>query len=112
MEVLPAVALLLGAIGSLLAVYATVRGQQTNATESRLSLAWDMQEKQLDMLTEENKDLRSRIRSCDEQMLKLRETTGNELLDMRRQLSECRDGRRQLEIQVELLKLRLGGSSE
>lgn len=94
MDVLPAIALLLGAVGSVLAVFATVRGQVTNANESKLSLAWAMQEKALDDLREENKDLRTRARTCDEELFKVL-----------RELGECKEGRRQLEIQVELLKL-------
>jgi hypothetical protein len=98
MDWLPAIALLLGAIGSVLAVYATVRGQQASTSEAQLSLAWAMQEKQLDMLVSENKDLRARVGRCDE-----------ELVEVLKELAQCKDGRRQLEIQVELLKLHAGG---
>jgi hypothetical protein len=97
MDWLPAIALLLGALGSVLAVVATLRGQQTHAGESRLSLAWAMQEKQMEMLVSENKELRERMARCDA-----------ELIDVLKNLSECKDGRRQLEIQVELLKLQVG----
>lgn len=99
MDWLPAVALLLGAIGSVLAVFATFRGQQTQSGESRLSLAWSMQEKQMEMLVSENKELRERMARCDQ-----------ELIAVLKNLSECKDGRRQLEIQVELLKLQVGRS--
>jgi hypothetical protein len=100
MDWLPAVALLLGAIGSILAVYATIRGQQASTTETQLTLAWSMQEKQLDMLVNENKDLRERVSRCDA-----------ELIDVLKELSGCKEGRRQLEIQIELLKLQAGRGS-
>jgi hypothetical protein len=95
MESLAPLALLLGGLGSVLAVYATLRGQKTNTQESQLTLAWSMQEKQLDMIIEENKDLRHRATNCETQIVALT----NELF-------QCKEGRRQLEIQVELLKLR------
>jgi hypothetical protein len=100
MDWLPAIAVVLGALGSVLAVLATFRGQQTQSGETRLSLAWSMQEKQMEMLVSENKELRERMAHCDK-----------ELVDVLKNLSECKDGRRQLEIQVELLKLQVGRSS-
>lgn len=96
METLPALALVLGALGSLLAVYATIRGQKSQKQESQLTLAWEMQEKQLDMLVSENKDLRERATNAEKQIGTLTD-----------ELFKCKEGRRQLEVQVELLKLRL-----
>jgi cell division protein FtsB len=95
-DVLPAVAVLLGALGSILAVYATLRGQKGTVTQDKLALAWEMQEKQLDMLVAENTDLKRRITLCDEN-----------LVTVNRELFACKEGRRQLEVQVEVLKMRL-----
>jgi cell division protein FtsB len=95
MEWLAPLALLLGGIGSCLAVYATRQGHKTHSQESQLALAWAMQEKQLDMLVAENKDLRARATNCESQIV----TLTNELF-------QCKEGRRQLEVQVEILKLR------
>jgi cell division protein FtsB len=93
--ILPAIGAILGGIGAVLAVYANLRGQKGTVTQDKLSLAWDMQEKQLDMLVADKNDLTSRVTILTKQVV-----------DLERDLAECKEGRRQLEIQVELLKLR------
>lgn len=96
MDTLPALALVLGALGSLLAVYATIRGQKSQSQENQLTLAWEMQEKRMDDLVAENQDLRDRATNAEKQIGILTE-----------ELFKCKEFRRQLEVQVELLKLRL-----
>jgi cell division protein FtsB len=94
-EFLPAVGAILGGLGAVLAVYANFRGQTGTVTQDKLSLAWDMQEKQLDMLVADKNDLTARVTLLTQQVVTLE-----------RDLHECKEGRRQLEIQVELLKMR------
>ena len=99
-DALPAIATVLGAIGAILAVYANFKGQKGTVTQDRLSLAWDMQEKQLDMLVAEKNDQANRITILTGQVANL-ET----------ELFACKEGRRQLEIQVEYLKMRLNDAT-
>jgi hypothetical protein len=92
---LPVFALILGSLGAILSVIATIRGQLTGSKESQLALAWKMQEKQLDMLVEENKDLRTRVRHSEQEQIKLRDDH-----------KQCMEIKRLLEIQIEVLKQR------
>lgn len=105
MELLPALGVVLGGIGALLAVFATLRGQSAQTQEAQLTLAWDMQEKQLDMLVADKNDCQERLRAAEARLVE----QGNKIFEQERQLHECREARRQLEIQVELLKLKIGG---
>jgi hypothetical protein len=95
LEALPAIALLLGGLGSLLGVWTTVRGQVSNTSEAQLTLAWQMQEKHLDTVTAENKELRLRERDCEDQLNR-----------QNAELKQCQEVRRLLEIQIEVLKTR------
>jgi len=94
-DALTAVGIVLGGLGAVLAVFATLRGQRDTTTQDKLKLAWEMQEKQLDYLSEENRDLRRQIALCNEQ-----------LLTHQQELFACKEGRRALEVQVEILKMR------
>lgn len=95
-EIVSGIALVLGAVGSLIGAVSLFKGQKGQQESSKLEVAWAIQSKHLDTISSENIDLRNR--QTQQQGV---------INDLQSQLKECRDGRRQLETQVEILKLKL-----
>lgn len=99
------VAIVLGAAATLGTVYNGWRQRQDTRdvakdedSRARLELAFQMQEKQIERLEERDVVKDKRINLLEETNLHLD-----------RQLQECKQGRHQMELQVEILKLQVGG---
>lgn len=99
------VAVVLSALAGLGTVYngyvssrASSSATKEEAERGRLELAWEMQEKQTERLTTQV-----------DQLAKALQTETEARLQLNRELQDCKEGRHQLEVQVEILRLQMGG---
>lgn len=102
------IAIIVSAVAALGTVYngyvsARASSEATKGEQkgTQLDLAWKMQEKQIERLEKANESLDSRLQLADTRIVQLNT-----------ELQECKRGRHQLEVQVEILRLQVGGKGE
>ena len=95
----------LAAVGTVINGYlsskATSSAQKEEGERNRLDLAWQMQEKQIERLTQQVDNQAKALQSEVDRGLQLN-----------KELQECKAGRHQLEVQVEILRLQMGRREE
>lgn len=98
------VAVVLSALAGLGTVYngyvssrASSSATKEEAERGRLELAWEMQEKQT-----------AHLMTQVDNLAKALQTETDRTLQLNKELQECKNGRHQLEIQVEILRLQMG----